>query len=43
MTSHPSSVAAKPVPAAGPWAPLGNTLFRNLWLATIVSNIGTWM
>ncbi|HTQ01519.1 MAG TPA: MFS transporter [Casimicrobiaceae bacterium] len=27
----------------GAWAPLGNALFRNLWIATIVSNLGTWM
>src|SRR5258705_10946463 len=26
-----------------PWSPLRNTLFRNLWIASIVSNIGTWM
>src|SRR6266849_5272762 len=26
-----------------PWAPLRNTLFRNLWIASIVSNVGTWM
>ncbi len=26
-----------------PWAPLRNALFRSLWIATIVSNIGTWM
>src|SRR6267378_6299518 len=26
-----------------PWLPLRNTLFRNLWIATIVSNVGTWM
>src|SRR5258705_7528048 len=26
-----------------PWSPLRNTLFRGLWIATIVSNIGTWM
>jgi MFS family permease len=35
-------------PAAGtaiasPWSPLQNGLFRGLWIATIVSNIGTWM
>lgn len=29
--------------AVSPWSPLGNALFRNLWLATIVSNVGTWM
>jgi MFS family permease len=26
-----------------PWSPLRSTLFRSLWLATIVANIGTWM
>jgi MFS family permease/quinol monooxygenase YgiN len=26
-----------------PWSPLKNALFRSLWVATIVSNIGTWM
>src|SRR5206468_10706132 len=26
-----------------PWGPLRNTLFRNLWIASIVSNVGTWM
>src|SRR5438132_4541923 len=26
-----------------PWSPLRNTLFRNLWIASIVSNLGTWM
>src|SRR5437762_2364427 len=26
-----------------PWSPLRNTLFRNLWIAGLVSNIGTWM
>src|SRR4051812_30613249 len=28
---------------SSPWAPLRNGLFRSLWIATIVSNIGTWM
>ena len=26
-----------------PFAPLANTLFRALWIASLVSNIGTWM
>src|ERR1700716_398268 len=26
-----------------PWSPLRNGLFRSVWIATIVSNIGTWM
>jgi len=25
------------------WAPLGETLFRSLWLAAVISYIGTWM
>lgn len=29
--------------AASPWSPLQNGLFRSLWIATIVSNVGTWM
>src|SRR6266566_5402377 len=29
--------------AASPWSPLQNRLFRGLWIATIVSNVGAWM
>src|SRR6202165_2774715 len=29
--------------ARSPWSPLQTALFRNLWIATVVSNIGTWM
>ena len=28
---------------ASAWAPLYNSVFRALWIATVVSNIGTWM
>jgi len=28
---------------ASPWSPLYNSVFRALWIATVVSNIGTWM
>jgi MFS family permease len=28
---------------ASPWRPLRNALFRSLWIATIVSNVGSWM
>ncbi|AVH36314.1 MFS transporter [Pseudomonas monteilii] len=28
---------------SGAWSPLRNTTFRMLWIATIASNIGTWM
>ena len=26
-----------------PWAPLGEPLFRSLWIASVISYIGTWM
>jgi MFS family permease len=29
--------------AASPWAPLGESLFRSLWIASVVSYTGTWM
>ena len=29
--------------SSSPWAPLGNRIFLILWLATLFSNIGTWM
>jgi MFS family permease len=31
------------VPAQSTWAPLGRPLFRALWTAAIVSNVGSWM
>src|SRR5690242_17265684 len=27
----------------GAWTPLKTALFRSLWIATIVSNVGSWM
>src|SRR5258708_37224798 len=38
-----SSATVQPGSASSPWSPLQNALFRSLWIATIVSNIGTWM
>ncbi len=35
-----TSVAPTKVSA---WAPFGNPVFRALWIATLASNIGTWM
>src|SRR5512132_3550258 len=29
--------------AVSPWSPLAEPIFRALWIASIVSNIGTWM
>lgn len=36
----------EPPPARGthsPWAPLGEPLFRSLWIAAVISYTGTWM
>src|ERR1700693_1002987 len=41
--SPPPPAPAPPAAAHSPWSPLQNTLFRSLWIATIVSNVGTWM
>ncbi len=32
-----------PAVSASPWQPLHQPVFRMLWLATVVSNIGSWM
>src|SRR5512133_2682868 len=29
--------------ASSPWAPLGEPLFRRLWIAAVISYTGTWM
>lgn len=31
------------LPSTSPWSPLRITAFRYMWLATLVSNTGTWM
>src|SRR3954471_22310829 len=41
-TDHTPAASASRASASA-WTPLRNSLFRNLWIATIVSNIGTWM
>lgn len=41
-----SAAKAEVVPdseAVDPWAPLAYPLFRALWIASVASNIGTWM
>src|SRR5512137_286687 len=37
--------AVKPLHADehSPWSPLWQPIFRALWIATVVSNLGTWM
>lgn len=39
--SETSPMPARVAPSA--WSPLQNGLFRSLWIASIVSNIGSWM
>ena len=37
------STSSKHASERSPWSPLRQSIFRALWLATIASNIGTWM
>ncbi len=39
---HPSATHATPS-AASAWQPLRHSLFRSLWIASIASNMATWM
>lgn len=32
-----------PAPRVSPWSPLAVPVFRALWIATVVSNVGQWM
>ncbi|MFF0492358.1 MFS transporter [Nocardia sp. NPDC004068] len=36
-------MAAPPIAPASTWAPLASRVFRALWIAQLVSNLGTWM
>lgn len=42
---HLTTTEEPPVAAshASPWAPLSQRVFRMLWIATVVSNVGSWM
>ncbi|HEY0700067.1 MAG TPA: MFS transporter, partial [Micromonospora sp.] len=37
-STGPATVTSVPA-----WAPLRTAVFRNLWLALLASNVGTWM
>src|SRR4051794_27497447 len=41
MTSEAPS--ATPAQSLSPWSPLRHTLYRWLWIASLASNIGTWL
>jgi len=43
MTSESALESGKEKRSVSAWSPLRNPLFRMVWLATIASNIGTWM
>jgi MFS family permease len=43
QTAAQENAGAASAPAISPWAPFGQRAFAFLWIATVVSNIGTWM
>src|SRR5258708_20689892 len=47
MSEMSKAAVADPVTvrrrAVSPWAPLGESLFRSLWIASVISYTGTWM
>ena len=38
-----TAATATPSPAVGMWAPLHRPVFRAVWLAAFIANIGSWM
>src|SRR5690606_22342337 len=45
-TPGPPQAASEPLPRAelpSAWAPLRRAMFRALWIASLASNVGTWM
>src|ERR1700752_2031595 len=41
--AQPNAASALAQESASPWSPLAEPIFRALWIATVASNIGTWM
>src|SRR4051794_19518956 len=41
--SSDGSNADSPESGASPWSPLRQAVFRALWIASVTSNVGTWM
>src|SRR3954453_21346248 len=39
----PATTPPTPPPAESAWAPLHNKVYRALWIAVLVSSLGTWM
>jgi predicted MFS family arabinose efflux permease len=42
-SSAPSSAPARQLDRGSPWAPLGVPIYRAFWIASLVSNLGTWV
>ena len=42
-STNSSQPPTSDAPVPGPWSPLRQPVFRALWIATVASNIGTWM
>jgi MFS family permease len=38
-----TAISTSTIPSASAWAPLRHPLYRALWVAQLVSNVGTWM
>ena len=43
MINIPVAAPLAAKPSVSPWAPLGEPLFRSLWIASVISYTGTWM
>jgi MFS family permease len=44
VVSDPAALSPDlPAGAPGPWAPLGRSVFRALWIGGLASNLGTWI
>src|SRR5215470_18721285 len=41
--ANPDTALKSPEKSLSPWSPLTAPIFRALWIATVASNIGTWM
>ena len=42
-TDEPAAPAGERTAAPSSWAPLRSSVFRAIWIATLASNLGTWM
>jgi hypothetical protein len=43
MSTGAAAHSADDLSATSTWAPLHQSAFRNLWIASFASNVGTWM